>query len=532
MPEQRLFEMSVDLLAVAGFDGYFTRVNPAWHRVLGWTEDELLSIPYVELFHPEDLQRGMDELEKLTTTGDDSLAVEIRLRCKDGSYRWLRGSIHPDLDTRELMISATDVTVRKQIEERLQFRVTMEELVASISSGLFTADPTDIAREVEHGLGRLAQLLGADRAHLVRVLGGAVDERYVEWCGPGIEPARADVGNPSPAVRRWWIERLRSGEPFKATNVDEIVADDPDVGRVLVEDRIRSILIVPLRARRATGFVGLTTVTHERDFDEDATALIRVAGETFLAAFDRADTDAALVDAAHELEQRNRELERSNEDLERFAFAAAHDLKAPLARIEMAVSALDLHAPGLGDDQRALLEVAKRGATRMRTLIEDLLAYATAGGGAAPAQPVDLEAVVQQVVTDLVDLAARTGATVEVRELPTVMGHRSMLSLLLQNLVSNAMKFGREGVLPRVTVDAEPEGRGWIISVTDNGIGIPEDQREAVFAMFTRLHTEEQYAGSGIGLATCAKVASLHGGRIWVEPAPGGGTRVRLSLPR
>lgn len=532
MPENRLFELSLDLLAVAGFDGYFKRVNPAWTRILGWAEDELLATPYLDLFHPDDVERSVEELAKLTTTGQNSEAVEVRLRCKDGTYRWIRGSVHPDLDQHELMVSAADVTDRKRIEEQLGVRIALEELVSANSSRLLTVDPSALESEVENGLGRLAAALGADSAYLLRLVNGTIAHPMVEWCAPGVESRGWNIANVSRDVLAWWEERLRAGEQLKATSLDELRGTvPPEVVEVLERAGTRSLLVVPLQMRRAIGLVSLVTVTHERDFADDATGLLRVAGESFLAAFERADADLALLDAARELELRNHELERSNEDLERFAFTAAHDLKAPLARIEMAVSALDMYATDLSDDHRALFDVAKRAAERMRQLIEDLLSYATAGGRTSVPEKVDLSKVAEQVRVDLADVVRETGGSIEIGPMPELSGHASMLGLLLQNLVANALKFRREGVPPVVRITAERTDGNWVISVEDNGIGIPDDKHDAVFAMFTRLHTDDRYSGSGIGLATCAKVVALHSGHIWVESSPSGGSIFRVSLP-
>ena len=222
-----------------------------------------------------------------------------------------------------------------------------------------------------------------------------------------------------------------------------------------------------------------------------------------------------------------RSSKRSNEELERFAYSAAHDLKAPLSRIEMALSAAaNDRSPG-----PELLDIARRGAARMRRLIEDLLAFSAVGRAAGAFAPVDLDELLHQVLVDLEPVLTSAGATVDVAPLPEVIGHAALLGQLMQNLLANAVKFARPGVPPRLRVDAERDGEGVTITVADNGIGIDPAHRADVFGVFVRLNSDEASPGSGIGLATCARVVHHHGGRIWIEDGIDGGTAVRVWLP-
>lgn len=235
-----------------------------------------------------------------------------------------------------------------------------------------------------------------------------------------------------------------------------------------------------------------------------------------------------LLSARRELERRNADLERSNEELERFAYAAAHDLKAPLARIEMALAASP-GAPGSGTD---LLDIARRAASRMSQLIEDLLSYAAVSlGTESSATEVDLDSLLTEVLSDLGPAIEAGGIQVQREPLPSIVGHEVLLGQLLQNLIGNSAKFTRDGVLPELRIGADLDDCGVTLHIIDNGIGIDPDQREAVFGVFTRLHSDDRYAGSGIGLATCAKVVAHHGGRIWADDGIDGGTAIHVWLP-
>jgi signal transduction histidine kinase len=159
-----------------------------------------------------------------------------------------------------------------------------------------------------------------------------------------------------------------------------------------------------------------------------------------------------------------------------------------------------------------------------------VLAYSRAGRSERPAEPVDTEAIVLTIATS-VAATREPPPVVEWNDLPTVSGEARQLTQLLQNLISNAIKFVPPGTVPRVCVSAEREGPWWRFAIEDNGIGIEAEQAERIFGMFQRLHTREAYPGTGIGLAIARKVVEHQGGRIWAEARPGGGTRMVFTLP-
>ena len=170
------------------------------------------------------------------------------------------------------------------------------------------------------------------------------------------------------------------------------------------------------------------------------------------------------------------------------------------------------------------------GVTRMQALINDLLAYSRVGTRGGAFEPVDTEALFERVLASLGPAMEDAGATVTHGPLPTVQGDAGQLGQLLQNLVGNGVKFRGEAP-PRVHVSAERGESEWTFSVADNGIGIDPENADRIFVIFQRLHTRAEYPGTGIGLAICKKIVERHGGRIWFEPAPGGGTVFRFTIP-
>jgi PAS domain S-box-containing protein len=218
------------------------------------------------------------------------------------------------------------------------------------------------------------------------------------------------------------------------------------------------------------------------------------------------------------------ELRRSNDELTQFAYVASHDLSEPLRVIAGHVQLLaGRYGDALDDDAKTWIEFAVDGCGRMRSLIDDLLAYSRAGRD-LKVTDVDLAGVAATV-------AAEYPGVVRAEALPTVRADRMLVHQVMRNLLSNATKFARADVPPEVVVSAEPLGTDWLVTVADNGIGIDPRHRDRVFNVFQRLHGRSDYEGTGIGLAIVRKGVEQMGGRVWVDDSPLGGTAVRFTLP-
>ena len=238
-----------------------------------------------------------------------------------------------------------------------------------------------------------------------------------------------------------------------------------------------------------------------------------------------------LTRQSSQLQSSNAELARSNADLEQFAYAASHDLSAPLRTVAGFAQLLRQRYGGqLDDEADAYIGHMSAGVDRMQQLIDDLLLYSRVGREPVGQDPVDLESVLAEVLASLEEPLAARGGSVTSDDLPVVRGERGQLTQVLTNLVSNAIKFTAPEIEPRVHVAAARDGMAWRLSVRDNGIGV-DSHSEVIFKMFGRLHPADAYPGTGIGLALVKRIVERHGGRIWVEPAPGGGSVFSFTLP-
>ncbi len=244
-----------------------------------------------------------------------------------------------------------------------------------------------------------------------------------------------------------------------------------------------------------------------------------------------ASLERRVASRTQALAEANQELVRSNDELRQFAYIASHDLQEPLRMVTNFGQLLQRSMPDDTDaESNEWLGYVVEGGQRMQSLIRDLLEYSEIGYQSRPFQSVKLERVVQLVLSNLRASVQDTQAEITYDELPTVVGDKPQFAQLLQNLISNAIKF-HDKPPPKIHLAAELQDGEWLISVRDRGIGIAPEFYSRIFEFFRRLHNRDRFPGTGIGLAICKRVVERHGGRIWVESTPGEGSTFFFTLP-
>ena len=226
------------------------------------------------------------------------------------------------------------------------------------------------------------------------------------------------------------------------------------------------------------------------------------------------------------------ELRQANQDLEQFAYSASHDLKEPLRNIKIYSELLaQRYSHRLDNQALEFLGFVSAGATRTELLIRDLLSYTQLSQLETPVEPSDANQALAATLADLSSIISESGARITTERLPHVRVHRAHLQQLFQNLIGNAIKYSVAGRRPEVHISAECHNADCTFAVRDNGIGIHPSYKEKIFGLFKRLHSSDEYSGTGIGLAICKRIVERYHGRIWVESQPGEGSVFRFTLP-
>jgi light-regulated signal transduction histidine kinase (bacteriophytochrome) len=234
----------------------------------------------------------------------------------------------------------------------------------------------------------------------------------------------------------------------------------------------------------------------------------------------------------HEQKETEEELRRANDDLQQFAYSASHDLQEPIRNVSLYSQIVSNRYQALLDaDGKQFLGFLTEGGRRLAKLVDDLLAYTRAGAGEINPTSVDSSAVLKDALSSLAEAIRENEAIVTHDRLPEVWMGAAHLQQLLQNLISNALKYRNENP-PQIHISAVNLGAAWRFSAQDNGIGIDAKYKEVIFGVFKRLHRDQKYTGTGIGLAICQRVVERYGGRIWVESEPGKGSTFFFTVPQ
>jgi PAS domain S-box-containing protein len=477
---RRTFELAGSGMAHIGMDRRFIRVNRRLCEILGYSEQELLGLTGRQISHPDDLDIINEQRPRLYAGEIDAVRVEKRYLRKDGSVVWVHFSMTVERDAAGAPLY--EIGVYEDITAQLDAQLKLRESEARYRQ-TFELAASGICHVRD---GRFVRV----NKRLCEILGYPEQELLGKHVKDISHPEDRDVTDADRA-------RIRNGEIESARFEKRYIRADG----IVVWCRIAIALV-----RDVFGMP-----TYEVAVFDDIT--------------DRKKAEAALHEA-HE------ELKRSNTELEQFAYVASHDLQEPLRMVASYTQLLARrYDERLDSDAREFMSYVVDGASRMKQLIEDLLAYSRVGTKGIAFANVSAEGALRRALFNLRGGIEEAGAAVTHDPMPTLPADEVQLGQLFQNLIGNALKF-RSQADPKIHVVVTESASEYTFEVRDNGIGIEPQYFERIFMVFQRLHNKGEYPGTGIGLAICKKVVERHGGRIWVESRPGEGSSFFFTLPK
>ncbi len=457
-------------------EGKYIYISPSCKRITGYSREEFLADPELiyRIIHPGDA--AIYERHRHETKEMKQAEVQFRIIRRDGVARWIEQNCHSVFDGEGKFLgvrgSNRDITDRRQAEDEIKHLAFFTASIINSLPGLFYLVD-------EHG-------------------------RLIRW-NENVE-----------TVTGYSVEALSRMSPLEFFGKDE---------RQLIAEKLEEVFtkgqsIAEAKLLSKDGKETPYFFRGKRILLGDKKYLIGMGIDIT----ERKQAEEALGKATEELI-------RSKADLIQLTYVASHDLQEPLRMIASCVQLLAKRYKGKIDENADdLIKHAVNGAKRMQEQIRDVLDYLQTETGEGKFRTVDLSKVTEEAITSLKDALDESGAIVTYDQMPTIMADFGQMSSLFKNLIANAIRFRSEEP-PKVHISAERREEYWIFSVQDNGIGIDREFTEKIFDIFKRLHTKEEYPGTGIGLAICKKIVERHGGRIWVESASGKGSTFFLTIP-
>ncbi len=468
-----IVDSSDDAIISKDLNGIITSWNVSAERLFGYTADEVIGKP-VTILIPADRQDEEPRILSRLRRGERVDHFETIRKRKDGELLDISLTISPVKDQQGSIIGASkiarDITERKRAQAALlASEARFRQLADAMPQIVWTARPDGY---LDYYNERWYEFTGFSRDTF----------GDMSW-EPILHP------DDLPRCRETWYSSVRSGQPY---NIEYRFWDRR-------EQRWRWFMGRALPVRDAHG------------------SIVKWFGS------------CADIDAQKCVED---DLRRANQDLEEFAFSASHDLQEPLRSVKIYSELLTSTCASRLDGQALeFLTYLRDGATRMETLLRDLLTYTQTTKFEETPQPTDAGEALQFTLANLAGAISEAGARITAGPLPSLRVHTAHLQQLFQNLIGNAIKYRSPDRPPAVHVTAERQNGHWIFAIRDNGIGIDSEYKEKIFGLFKRLHRSDEYSGTGIGLAICRRIVDQYNGRIWVESEPGQGSIFRFTLP-
>jgi PAS domain S-box-containing protein len=560
-----IYQMTVDNVETQGASVTFA--SPSLQEIMGMSDLYQFDTWFENIFEEDILHVTTANAYAIDhgTTYNEVMKIH---HPKKKEYRWIHAISSPtfDLEGNPAYFNGLviDITERKQVEEELRLRARFDDLITTISTKFINLSLEEVDGGINDALKAIGEFSSVDRSYVfVFNEDKTTQSNTHEWCREGPEPQIEFLQDIPTDNSQEWMEVLSRPDHIYIPSVADLPNDTGTSEKeVLQAQGIQSLIIVPMAVGKTLiGFVGFDSLHDETTWSDESIALLRMVGDIFAGALTRKQTEEALRRAYEETEKKveertaelansNRELEKEiaarrqaekhlikqtfelqkvNEELSQYAYVVAHDVCAPLRAARLYSRHLRKKLAEVPDDIYGIqLDAIDTLVAECEDLAKDLLEFSRIGFDSTP-EKIDMGFFLCQVVAPFENLSDVEITVAD--SWPTINTDHRLLKQVFQNLIDNAIKFNVSGH-KRIKLNwARQEGGGYEFHIRDNGIGIADRDKSKIFDMFKRLHTPEEYTGTGMGLAIAFKSISKLGGSIRVESETGKGSTFIVVLP-
>jgi signal transduction histidine kinase len=458
---------------------------------------------------------------------------ESALQISDGNLDIKIPSKYINADTENVLSALIDMGKAHRDE------LLVRQLIASITAKFVDINHNSLNQTIVEALKELGEFIGADRAYIIRFDESRNSVTFTHtWDESGIQFRIAlNQEYPESAIP-FLIKSLRIGKPVSVSSVHELPPEAKAERELMIKAEAKSSIMVPLKlAGELYGGMLFHAMLEAQEWQEKHFELLALTGGVFLNAINRLNREEAIRTMNIVLEERVKartsELQEANRELEAFSYSVSHDLRTPLRHIDGFTELLfaRIHEQ-LDEKDLNYLHRIGNASKYMGRLIDDLLMFSRMGKTELVTSRVDTNRLVNDVLKELGDQSKERSIDLQVESLPVVMGDAAMLRLVFVNLITNAIKFTSKELNAEIRVSCAEENSEFVFSVKDNGVGFDPDYGHKLFGVFERLHSQEEFEGTGIGLANIKRIIVRHKGRVWAEGEVNKGASFYFSLPQ